>query len=226
MNLSLSKSDLQVYLSKQVNQFFPDKNVIDLREHSSLLDISLDRLKYCFDKVSNHRYNSKGESYYNHLYADHNIVFLWFLANTIWKEKGRNPVSDKLYYLNKTLHAFDCMYDTSLPDIFLIFHGAGTMLGKAEYGNYFVALQGCTIGSNKDKYPVLGQGVSLTAHSSIIGNCIVGNRVSIAANTSVFEKNIEDDTVVYTDKNTGSTIFKKAQAPYAQQFFNTDLDVL
>jgi serine O-acetyltransferase len=223
MNLSLSRADLQAYLSAQVNHFFPDKSRVEFSKYDTLFNNSIDRLEYCFDKVCNHRYNLNGQPYYNHLYADHNIVFIWFLANEIWKQNSRNSVSDKLYYLNKTLHAFDCMYDTNLPDVFLIFHGAGTMLGKAEYGNYFVALQGCTVGSHKDKYPVIGQGVSLTAHSSIIGNCHVGNRVSIASCTCVFEKSIEDDTVVFSDKNSGNTLFKRSNTPYAQQFFSITL---
>jgi serine O-acetyltransferase len=226
MKLSLNKNDLQSYISAQLNTFFPDNNLINLNEYNGLVDVALDRLDFCFNKSSFERYNDKGDTILNHLYADQYLVFLWFLANTIYKEKGHNSISTKLYYLNKSLHAFDCMYDTGLPDIFLIFHGAGTMLGKATYENYFVALQGCTVGSHKGKYPAIGKGVALAAHASIIGDCKIEDRVSISLYTSVFEKNVPSNTVVYTDSDNGKVSMKTSTTPYAQQFFNVDLGSL
>jgi serine O-acetyltransferase len=160
------------------------------------------------------------------LYADQYLVYLWFLSNTVYKERGDNALSNKLYYLNKALHGFDCMYSTGLPDIFLIFHGVGTMLGKAEYADYFVALQGCTIGSQKGLYPRLGKGVALTAHSAIIGGSVVGDRVSISAYTTVFESNIANDSVAFKDAESGKTVIKSAKRTYAQQFFLTDLNTI
>ena len=223
MLLSLPKDELQSYTSAQLNYFFPDKDTVKLANYSNIVNLALDRIDFCFGKTSHSRYNNSGQTILNHLYTDQYLMFVWFLANTFWKEKGKNIISEKLYCLNKALHAFDCMYDTGLPDIFLIFHAAGTMLGKAKYDDYFVALQGCTIGSHKGKYPVMGKGVSLTAHTAIIGNCTVGNRVSLSAYTSVFEKDIPDDTVVSADKETGQKSFRYSKNPYAQQFFNVDL---
>lgn len=226
MQLSLNKIDLQSYLSSQLNNFFPDKNFINFADYCKSIDKALQRLDFCFKHVSHHRYNNNGTTLFNHLYSDHYLVFIWFLSNTIWVETGNQTIATKLYYLNKVLHSFDCMYDTRLPDIFLIFHGAGTMLGKATYADYFVALHGCTIGSHKGGYPVMGKGVSLTAHSAIIGNCEIGNRVSISVHTSVFEKDIPDDTVVYIDSDTGKLHYKSSKSPYSQQFFNVDLNTL
>jgi serine O-acetyltransferase len=77
------------------------------------------------------------------------------------------------------------MYDTKLPEIFLVIHGVGTVLGKAQYSNYFVVYQGCTIGSNHGKYPVLGRGLGLGANAAIIGACRVGDDVSIGMGTAV-----------------------------------------
>ncbi|OQP50816.1 hypothetical protein A4H97_03045 [Niastella yeongjuensis] len=226
MQLSISKAELQLYVCNQLNNFFPDNNPVKPAEFEGVIDITLDRVDFCFKKVAYERYNKGGETILSHLYADQYLVFLWFLSNTFWKEKGHSAIGSKLYYLNKTLHAFDCMYDTALPDIFLIFHGAGTMLGKAAYSDYFVALQGCTVGSQKGKYPVIGKGVSLTAHSSIIGDCEIGDRVSVSMYTSIFEKNIPNDTTAFTDASSGAVCLKPTKRPYAQQFFNTDLNLL
>jgi serine O-acetyltransferase len=225
MILSLDKSELQEYTSRQLNCFFPDKLQIDLKQFDSIFDIAIDRLNYCFEKVAFERYNKNGSTLFNHLYADHYLMYIWFLSNTFRKEIDDRAIASKLYYLNKTLHGFDCMYDTKLPDIFLVFHGVGTMLGKAEYANYFVALQGCTIGSHKGQYPKMGQGVSLTAHSSIIGNCTIGNNVSISAYTNIFQTDIADNYVAYRNKK-GEIISSSANVPYAQQFFNVDLNLV
>jgi serine O-acetyltransferase len=100
----------------------------------------------------------------------------------------------------------------------LLFHCVGTMLGKAEYNDYFVALQDATIGSHKGNYPKMGIGVSMTAHSSLISNCTIGDRVSISAYTNLFQQDLSDNSVVFRD-NLGQTIIRKIENCYAQQFF-------
>jgi serine O-acetyltransferase len=221
MEMTLSVEDLQSYVSAQLKSFFPDKNPVNLSDYSKEIDMAIDRLDFCFKKVTHSRYNSDGKTTFNHLYADQYLIFIWFLSNTIW-QRGNGLIANKLYYLNRVLHAFDCMYDTGMPDCFLIFHGAGTMLGKAIYNNYFVAFQGCTVGANRGKYPAIGKGVTLTSHSSIIGNCLVGDNVTISSHTSVFETNIIADSVVFTDRTTGQFTLKPSDRPFAQQFFRID----
>jgi serine O-acetyltransferase len=225
MKLSISSDDFKSYISNQINNFFPDKSVTKPGDFDKAFDIAVDRLNYCFSKVSYQRYNKDGETILNHLYSDQYLVFIWFLSNTVWKDYGHTPLANKLYYLNKSLHAFDCMFDTKMPDIFLVFHGAGTMLGKGTYSDYFVALQGCTIGSHQGKYPVMGKGVALAAHSSIIGNCNIGDRVSISANSSVYKKDVLADHVVYRSSDSGMIVNKASEQCYAQTFFNTDLSL-
>lgn len=223
MILSLEREELKEYTTKQLNFFFPDPYAVNLKNYKTAFDLAIDRLEYCFDEVSSMRYKKENQSYVNHLYSDHYVMYLWFLSNTIWKETENSNLASKLYCLNKALHSFDCMYNTALPNIFLAFHNSGTMLGKADYSDYFVALQGCTIGSHKGKYPKLGKGVSLTAHSSIIGDCEIGDRVSISAYTSIFEKNVSSDTVIFKNDTTGAVEMKPSKNCYAQQFFNIDL---
>jgi len=220
MILSLDKTELQLYVASQLNNFFPDKHVVRPAVFDNVIDTAIDRVNYCFQQVLFTRYNKDGETRLNHLYADQYMMFVWFLANTIWKDREDDRVANKLYYLNKTLHALDCMYDTGLPDIFLVFHGAGTMLGKASYSDYFVALQGCTIGSHKGKYPVMGKGVALASHTSIIGDCQVGSRVTLSTNTSVFQSDIPSNSLVYRDAVSGGISIKPTTNSYAQSFFN------
>jgi serine O-acetyltransferase len=219
MNLSLQKDLLADYVSKQINNFFPDNNLIGINDVFPILDLTLDRLNFCFKHVNHTRYQNNNQTIFNHLYSDHYLMFLWYLSNTSINTKENSNLSNKLYYLNKTLHGFDCMYDTKMPDIFLVFHGVGTMLGKAEYADFFIALQGCTIGSHKGCYPKMEKGVSLTAHSSIIGNCNVGKEVSISAYTNIFEQDIPSNSVVFKN-SLGVTEIKTSKTSYAKQFFH------
>ncbi len=226
MKLSLDKKDLQEYTSAQINHFFPDKDRIKLAQHEKVFDIALDRLDHCFKKVAFDRYFKDSTARLNHLYADHYLMYLWFLSNTFWKESGNDKAASKLYYLNKALHGLDCMYDTKLPDIFLIFHGVGTMLGKAGYADYMVVLQGCTVGSQKGNYPEFGKGVALTANSSVIGKCTLGDRATISTRTTVFQKDVPPDTTAFMDFETGQLQMKTSKTCYAQQFFNVDLNMV
>ena len=220
---SLTTEELSVYLSKQMNHLFPDNDEVMPGLLLPQVQTALDRLHFCFSRVSHKRYHTGTDTIYNHLYTDHNIVFYWLLSNTIWAETKNDRLASKVYYLNKAIHAFDCMFDTALPEIFLVFHGAGTMLGKAVYSDYFVVLHGCTVGSQKGHYPVMGKGVSLTANSAIIGNCQVGHRATVGAKVMVFDQDLEKDTTVFLQTETGKMVAKASAVCYAQQFFSTDL---
>lgn len=224
MQLSLAKADFQTYTSRQVNHFFPDKQEFNLSDYGNIFDLTLDRLNYCFQKVAFDRYYNNDTTLLNHLYSDHYLMYLWFLSNTFWKELKEENMSSKLYYLNKCMHGFDCMYNTNMPDIFLIFHGVGTMLGKADYSDYFIALHGCTVGSQKGHYPVFGKGVTLTANSSVIGKCAIGDKCTISTRTTIFQKDIPNNHTAFTNFETGKLQLKATKEPYAQQFFNVDLD--
>jgi serine O-acetyltransferase len=219
MQLSLNVSNLANYLSKQLNNFFPDNKIVSPNCLLSTTELAIERLDYCFLRVSYHKYRQNNESIFNHLYSDQYLMFLWFLSNTVWNETGNDLLASKIYYLNKTLHSFDCMYDTELPDIFFISHGIGTMLGKAKYSNYFIAMQGCTVGAKNGVYPVFGEGVAITANSSVIGNCLIGDRVTISANTSVFNKNIPSNSLVYNSSETGSLVIRDADFHFVDKVF-------
>jgi serine O-acetyltransferase len=223
MRLSLDRNDLIHYTLTQLNSFYPDKNLVSFNDLNTRAEIVLDRLNFCFKHVAFNRYFDGDESLFNHLYADHYLMYLWFFSNTIWQEDQNPNLASKLYYLNKSLHGFDCMYDTKLPNVFLIFHGVGTMLGKADYNDFFVSLQGCTVGSHKGKYPQFGKGVALAANSSIIGNCNLGNRATISTRTTVFEKDIQANFTAFTDFISGQQNMKESKVCYAQQFYNVDL---
>lgn len=226
MLTSLSVTDIAGYTSKQLNYFFPDNNAVDLNLYKDSVKQAHDRLEYCFKHVSLKHYFDGTQVSFNHLFSDHYVLYLWFLANTIWKNNGDISVCNKLYYLNKSLHGLDCNFNTAMPDIFLVFHGVGTMLGKAEYNDFFVVLHGCTVGSHKGAYPIIGKGVSLTANSSVLGACNIGNRVSIGSGTTLFQQDVQEDYAVSIGKEQGILKLRPSNNNYAQQFFNVNLNTL
>ena len=122
------------------------------------------------------------------------------------------------------MHSFDCMYNNKIPEIFLIIHGVGTMMGKANYDNYFVIYQGCTVGASNGIYPTIGKGVSVTANSSVIGKSTIGNMSTISTRTTIFQKKIPENNIAYMNFETGLLEIKAAKICYAQQFFNVDLN--
>jgi serine O-acetyltransferase len=78
---------------------------------------------------------------------------------------------------------FKVYHEVVLPESFFFEHPIGLVLGRAKYGNRFFAMQNCTVGGNKGKYPIIGNNVKLYSGAKIIGNCVIGNNVSVAANT-------------------------------------------
>ena len=44
---------------------------------------------------------------------------------------------DKIYYLNRLLNSVDLFYKVTLPDIFMLDHPLGSVIGRGTFGNYF-----------------------------------------------------------------------------------------
>lgn len=194
---SLDANKLTEYISKQLTNLFPDEKIApDIMSH--FVKSALERTEYCFSKV-NVKYFFDGENvFFNHLNTDQYAMFLYYLSNTIWVEEKDDIMAGKIYYLNKALHGLDVFYEVILPDIFVLTHPVGTVLGRGEYSDYFVAYQRVTIGGNTDlEYPVLGKGVAMYGGSAVIGNCKIGDGCSISFGTIVMEKDIPPNMVVF-----------------------------
>ncbi|MDF2439446.1 MAG: serine O-acetyltransferase, partial [Abditibacteriota bacterium] len=108
-------------------------------------------------------------------------------------------VATKVFYLNKALHGVDVYYEIELPDVFLMVHPMGTVLGRAQYGSHFVVYQGCTVGGNPPKvdYPILGEGVALMARSTVIGQSHIPDNSIISAGAFVMDEQVPPDMVIY-----------------------------
>jgi len=197
--MSLTEQELSRYVAMQLSNFFPDQqqHSIDI---NATMNKALKRISYCFEHIHRKYYQSldehgKSQTLFNHLNSDHYASFLYVLSNQAWRE-NKITLAEKLFYLNKTLNGFDCFYSVELPDIFMLVHPVGTVLGNAKYQDYLVIYQNVTVGSTlQGKYPTFGKGCVLYAKSSIIGDCHIGDNTIIAANAMVINFNVSDDKI-------------------------------
>lgn len=196
MQNSLSLKELESYCLNLLNFYLPDKYVIQY-PLEPLLEKTLQRLEYCFGSIRLKYYNEKGLIMFNHINSDHFTTFLYFLSNTIWQETQDTELPTRFFYLNKIMHGIDLFYSVKMPEIFLLVHPLGTVLGHAGYSNYFVAYQNVTVGSDEvGTYPNFEEGTILYSKTSVIGNCNLGADVILGANAFILNTNVPDKTIV------------------------------
>ena len=194
---TLGKNELVRYITKQINLFFPD-NEVPLDRLALLVHKALQRVEYCFSKINCKYFFDDNNVLFNHLNTDQYAVFLYYLSNTVWRQEKDEELASKIYYLNKTLNCLDIFYEVALPDIFMLVHPVGTVLGRGEYKDYFIAYQRVTVGANKNlEYPVLGKGLAMYGGSALIGNCKIGDNCLISAGTIVMDKEVPPNMVVF-----------------------------
>ena len=199
MKCSLGKQDFEAYLDKLLIHAFPDGSSNPGLERC--FEVGFSKIEYCMRHIQLPHFQKDGEAYLNHLNSDQMAMVVAILANTAYFDLSNTELASKFFYLNKQLHGFHCMYDTKLPKVFLIIHAVGTILGKAEYDDFFVCCHGCTVGSNNGKSPKFGKGVIFFPHSAVIGDCHIGNNVTLSYGTTILDANIESDSIVSADKS-------------------------
>ena len=123
-------------------------------------------------------------------------TLLYFFANSVWRDQQDIELATRLFYLNKILHGLDLFYSVALPDIFMLVHPVGTVLGNARYQDYLVIYQNCTVGAVTTIYPRFGLGTILYSRSSVLGDCTLGDNVIIAANAMVIDCEVPSSTMV------------------------------
>jgi serine O-acetyltransferase len=193
---SFEISDLPGYLSRQLNALFPHPDVQDPTFLQHAIAKAIPRIANCFSQVNSTTYNNNGFPTFDIFHSDQYAMFLWFVSNEVFAEAGPHSLAQRLFCLNKSLHGLNCLYDVQLPPIFLFLHIIGSVIGKATYGNYFVALQGCTVGALRGEYPVIGERFIMSAGCSVIGKCQIGDRVMLGCSTTILETDIPSDTLV------------------------------
>lgn len=197
MRLSLPRTDLALYVRKQFENLFPDGT--DLGDLQKLVDLALERIEHCFSRVRLKGFFANGEARFSHWHSDQYAIFLYYLANSAFREKPGHPVADKAYALNKALHALDAYYEVGLPDVFAVQHPVGTVLGRAAYSDYFICYHNCTVGANLDNdYPAFGRGIVMYGGSRVIGKTALGDNTLVSTGAIVIDGGtFEPDSVLH-----------------------------
>lgn len=221
MILSLSTQELYESINGQVEMYFPDKSMVKGDRRS--FDLALERLEYCFKHISLKDYQQNGEVQFYHLHMDQYSTFLYYYANSIWKNGGSKIFADKLVLLNRALSGMWCSYKNNLPDIFLLGHPVGTVLGNANYSNYLVVLQNVTVNTIRDvedKWLLnIGKGAYLSAGAKIIGNSSIGDWCTVGVNTVLHNKLLPDNHLAYNDSDGKLIILKHDNTRIIEDFF-------
>lgn len=230
MILSLPSGELLSYIEKQANHLFPDNTSFKGDDIKSAFILGLDRLENCIKSITLPGYhNDKGETVFSHMHADQYAQLLYFFGNSLWRMGGSKAVCDKLLAMNRVLHSLFLSYKCNMPDYFVLGHPLGTILGNADYSNFLVVFQGVTVNTEKDAdgnpAPHLGKGLFLAAHSKIIGNQTIGDRVSLSVSTMIYGKDIPSDCVALTNENGVVEIRPRGKEQcMAQNYFNIPIE--
>jgi serine O-acetyltransferase len=200
--LHSSREELLHYVTTQLERFFPDgqsgtKQILD-----ACLDEALNRLATCINAVRMWR---PGE--FDYLHSSQYAIFLYFLANTLWREKGNQRICTKLFFLNKSLNGIDCFYEIEMPEIFFIGHSVGIVLAKATYGNHLVLYQNSTVGKNHGIAPIIGDGVIMYPNTAIIGASHVRSGSVLSQGVSIINRETPGDCLVYQGSG-GDLVFR------------------
>lgn len=219
MIMSLGE-ELLDYVFNQINTLFPDNNFYDKKTFLPSLIESLKRLEKCFQYVTIPGHHID-ENVFSHLHSDQHTQFLYFFANTVWKNGLDETFSKKLINLIRYISGMFVSYKCNLPDIFIFYHAVGSVIGNAEYSDFLVIFQNVTINTgdriNGKLTPKIGKGCFLAAGAKIIGN------ESIGVNALVYNKNISSDNIVICVD--GKNVIKKRHKEkcMAQNYFFIDI---
>ncbi|AOX99301.1 hypothetical protein [Jeongeupia sp. USM3] len=188
-----TREGLLDYTSTQICHFFPDGRADAVRrELDRHLDDALARTGTCIDAV---RMWQPGK--FSHLHSTQYCLYLYFLANTLWRAGGDTRVATRLFLLNKTLNGIDLFYEVEMPDVFFIGHSVGIVLAKATYGSHLVLYQNSTVGKNHGVAPVIEPGVVMYPNTAIIGRSHIGRNAVLSQGVSVVNRDVPPDQLVF-----------------------------
>jgi len=201
MQLVIPRAEILDNLCRQIHSFFScteeERIILD-----KYLDKTLERVEKCFQGIDNKYFKSDLGVKLNPFHSVQYMTFLYTIANELYRNRISSTLTDKLYYLNKTMNGLDMFYAIELPEVWSAEHPVGSVLGRAKYGNGFFFYQGCTVGGNRGKdgilyYPVIGINVKMYANSSFIGKCNIGDNVILGAGALVKDEDIPSNSIVF-----------------------------
>lgn len=209
-----TRESLAAYTTAQCAHVVPDGREAEFRKVvDAHLDEALERLHRCINACAPWRPDQ-----FNVLQSSQHTIFLYFLANTIWKRSGDTAAATRLFLMNKAFNGIDLFYEIAMPEVFYIGHSVGIVLAKANYGNHLVLYQGVTVGRHKDQIPVIGDRVVLYPGSSVAGRAVVEDDCVISQGTRVINRHTPTGSLVFAGDK-GELAFRPRPDDLLQEYF-------
>lgn len=188
----IDKKKLSDLVSNQLQSIFGIN--VDLYPYQ---DTVLERLENCFKYCGNKYYYADQNTKFSPFHSVQYSIYLYYLANSIYRIDGANDTSAQLYYLNKVLNCVDWYYEIHLPDVFCAEHPLSSVMGRADYSDKLFFYQGCTVGGNNFHYPSLGENVIMYSNTTIIGKSRIGNNVIVSSGCIIKDAIIPSNCIVF-----------------------------
>lgn len=197
MSVLIITRDAKQQLIKQLDSLYGIGD-LEIAEIDSVYETVLESLAVAFRHTNNKYYHEGGVTKFNPLHVGQWTMFLYQIARNLYLSSSSNiDLCDKIYGLSKSVSSADIYYEIKMPKIWLIEHPQGSIMGRAEYSDYFFFMQGCTVGANGGNYPKLGKHVCMLSNSKVLGDCTVGDYVILAANSYIIDEDIPSYSIVF-----------------------------
>lgn len=210
----LNQNQLEQFVVRQLEHFVPDGLPINKQQIHQHLPHALERLCVCINSI---RWWKKNE--FDHLHSSQYSIFLFYLANTIWKETNETELPTKLFLLNKALNGIDLFYEINMPSRFFIGHSVGVVLAKATYSDYFAIYQNSTVGKNHGVAPILEEGVLLYPNTAVIGRCHIRAKTVVSQGVSIINQDTPGNSTVFAAES-GKLTFKEVSRNAIEDIFH------
>jgi serine O-acetyltransferase len=209
-----SRESLLDYIVRQQTAVVPDGREEAFRKAcEGHFDEALRRLSVCIDACSPWR---PGE--FNVLQSSQHTIFLYYLANTIWRRSGETAAPTRLFLMNKAFNGIDLFYEITMPEVFYIGHSVGIVLAKANYGNHLVLYQGVTVGRHKDQIPKIGDRVVLYPGSAVVAGSVIEDDAVLSQGVRVIGRRVPKGQIVFAG-SAGDLTFRPRPDDLLQEYF-------
>ena len=209
-----TRESLLAYTVAQCAAVVPDGREAAFRATADAhLDEALERLHRCINACAPWRPDE-----FNVLQSSQHAIYLYFLANTIWKRSGETESPTRLFLMNKALNGIDLFYEIAMPQVFYIGHSVGIVLAKATYGEFLVLYQNSTVGRHKDQIPVIGERVVLYPNTAVIGRSVVEDDAVVSQGVSVVNKHVPKGAMAFAGP-LGELVFRSRPDDLLGEYF-------
>ena len=173
--------------------------VKQIENHFQLWESDIPIYRVAWDRAKEELKTCLGIEDLSMTHTDQYCMLLYLISANVANDSF--DLADRVYYLNKIMNGVDMYHQIKMPARWQCFHPVGSVMGRATYGTGFKFMQGCTVGNNRFKHPVIGKNVTMYSHSKILGRSIIGDNVKIGTGVTILDTDIPSNCTVYTKFN-------------------------